>query len=124
MCRFVVAFGSTATVSLRQYFLALNCAPLRRFAFIADTTLRVVAVQSIFGHSMGGHGALICGLKNPVRDDCLVASITRAADCHVAPGLGALFTGPVPLCVRVCANLPSSRGMYAPIAGILYLNRT
>ena len=25
------------------------------------------ALQGIFGHSMGGHGALVCALKNPVR---------------------------------------------------------
>lgn len=41
---------------------------------------------SISGHSMGGHGALTIGLKNPVRGDVLVLS---ALCVMSAPGAGA-----------------------------------
>lgn len=32
---------------------------------IVNSNFNVSGVQSIMGHSMGGHGALICALKNP-----------------------------------------------------------
>lgn len=43
------------------------------FSYISSELIEVVAAnfpvvpnkQSIFGHSMGGHGALVCALKNP-----------------------------------------------------------
>lgn len=34
---------------------------------LVETTLPISATRSIAGHSMGGHGALICALRNPGR---------------------------------------------------------
>jgi hypothetical protein len=42
-------------------------------------------LQSISGHSMGGHGALICALKNPVRYTPHPAGYLRAPLCRTAP---------------------------------------
>ena len=42
--------------------------------------------EGIFGHSMGGHGALICALKNPGRYRSLSAFAPIAAPMHVPWG--------------------------------------
>ncbi len=42
--------------------------------------------QGIFGHSMGGHGALICALKNPDRYQSVSAFAPIAAPIHCAWG--------------------------------------
>ena len=42
--------------------------------------------QGIFGHSMGGHGALICGLKNPDRYQSVSAFAPIAAPMQCAWG--------------------------------------
>lgn len=51
------------------------CAHYRMYSYVVNELPQVVAAnfevkgdrQSIFGHSMGGHGALICALKNPTK---------------------------------------------------------
>ncbi len=45
--------------------------------FPADTTR-----QGIFGHSMGGHGALVCALRNPLRYRSVSAFAPIAAPMH------------------------------------------
>jgi S-formylglutathione hydrolase len=45
--------------------------------------------QGMFGHSMGGHGALICALKNPGRYRSLSAFAPIAAPSHVPWGIKA-----------------------------------
>ena len=50
---------------------------------LVEAHLPVTAVRGVSGHSMGGHGALICALKNPGRY-CSVsafAPITHPVDC-------------------------------------------
>ncbi len=47
----------------RMYSYAVSELP----QLIADGFAPVSARQGIFGHSMGGHGALVCALRNPGR---------------------------------------------------------
>lgn len=59
---------------------------------IANVELPLTGKQSIFGHSMGGHGALICFLKNPG----LYASVSAFSPiCHpsACPWGKKAFTG-------------------------------
>jgi S-formylglutathione hydrolase len=42
--------------------------------------------QGIFGHSMGGHGALVCGLRNPAQFRSVSAFAPIAAPSHCAWG--------------------------------------
>lgn len=46
--------------------------------------------QGIFGHSMGGHGALVCGLRNPDTYQSISAFAPIAAPCQCAWGQKAL----------------------------------
>ncbi len=48
---------------------------------IAEAFAPVSATQGIFGHSMGGHGALVCALRNPGR----YASVSAFAPIASAP---------------------------------------
>ncbi|MCP4188774.1 MAG: S-formylglutathione hydrolase [Gammaproteobacteria bacterium] len=52
-------------------------------------------VKSISGHSMGGHGALICGLKNPdtFRSVSAFAPITNPVNCGWGQGCFGLYLG-------------------------------
>lgn len=61
---------------------------------------------SIFGHSMGGHGALVCFLRNPVRHAARrVRSLVRAVR-PARPDLGRSWrAGQVPQRQRLCADL-------------------
>lgn len=49
---------------------------------IADNFAVLPEKQGIFGHSMGGHGALICALKNPERYQSVSAFAPIAAPMH------------------------------------------
>lgn len=49
---------------------------------IADNFAVLPEKQGIFGHSMGGHGALICALKNPDRYQSVSAFAPIAAPMH------------------------------------------
>ncbi len=52
-------------------------------------------VKSVSGHSMGGHGALICGLKNPgmFRSVSAFAPITNPLNCGWGQGCFGLYLG-------------------------------
>jgi S-formylglutathione hydrolase len=54
--------------------------------------------QGIFGHSMGGHGALVCALKNPGRYRSLSAFAPIAAPTHAPWGVKAFsaYLGDMP----------------------------
>ncbi|MEA5465514.1 S-formylglutathione hydrolase [Leptothoe sp. PORK10 BA2] len=54
-------------------------------SFAADPTR-----QGIFGHSMGGHGALVCGLRNPDKYQSISAFAPIAAPSQCAWGQKAL----------------------------------
>lgn len=58
-------------------------------ALIRDN-FAVSAKQGIFGHSMGGHGALICGLRNPDRYQSISAFAPIANPMQCAWGQKAL----------------------------------
>ena len=62
----------------RMYDYVVNELP-----HLMETELRVSAEKSISGHSMGGHGALICALKNPgvYRSVSAFAPISHPVDC-------------------------------------------
>ena len=70
---FIFFFNDTATTEI--YTLSLHDAlPIyRMYSYIVEELPNIIAEnfsisiekQSIFGHSMGGHGALICALRNP-----------------------------------------------------------
>lgn len=53
-------------------------------------------VKSIFGHSMGGHGALICALKNPgaYRSVSAFAPICHPINCDWGKGCCSAYLGP------------------------------
>ncbi len=55
----------------------------------------IPAVKSISGHSMGGHGALICALKNPTmfRSVSAFAPITNPVACGWGQGCFNLYLG-------------------------------
>ena len=55
----------------------------------------IPAVKSISGHSMGGHGALICALKNPTafRSVSAFAPITNPVACGWGQGCFSLYLG-------------------------------
>lgn len=61
-------------------------------ALIQQTFSVKGARSGIMGHSMGGHGALICGLKNPEKYASISAFAPIAAPVHCAWGQKA-FTG-------------------------------
>ncbi|AWI80560.1 S-formylglutathione hydrolase [Parazoarcus communis] len=50
---------------------------------LVEANLPVTAARGVSGHSMGGHGALICALKNPgrYRSVSAFAPITHPVDC-------------------------------------------
>jgi S-formylglutathione hydrolase len=52
-------------------------------------------VKSVSGHSMGGHGALICGLKNPgaFRSVSAFAPIANPVNCDWGKGCFGLYLG-------------------------------
>ena len=52
--------------------------------------------QGIFGHSMGGHGALTIGLKNPDRYRSISAFAPIAAPMHVPVGAEGICRLPRP----------------------------
>lgn len=62
----------------------------RMYSYVVDELPAVIAKhfpvvpdrQGIFGHSMGGHGALICALKNPDRYRSVSAFAPIAAPMH------------------------------------------
>lgn len=62
----------------RMYDYVVNELP-----HLIETELPVNAEKSISGHSMGGHGALICALKNPgsYRSVSALAPISHPVDC-------------------------------------------
>ena len=70
----------------------------RMYSYVTDELPRLVeadlpvdtARQGIFGHSMGGHGALICALKNPGRYSSLSAFAPIAAPMRCPWGEKAL----------------------------------
>lgn len=53
---------------------------------LAEAELPVTAARSVSGHSMGGHGALICALKNPGRYRSVSAFAPVANPCDVPWG--------------------------------------
>ncbi len=72
----------------------------RMYSWITDELPGVLAArfpaaadrQGIFGHSMGGHGALVCALRNPQRYRSVSAFAPIAAPSHCAWGRKA-FSG-------------------------------
>ena len=64
----------------RMYSYVVNELP----ALIAENFPIIAEKQGIFGHSMGGHGALICALKNPDRYRSVSAfsPIVAPMRCH------------------------------------------
>ncbi len=72
----------------------------RMYSYMVDELPRLIAEhfpvrsdrQGIFGHSMGGHGALVCGLRNPHRFKSISAFAPIAAPSQCAWGQKA-FTG-------------------------------
>ncbi|MFZ5658292.1 MAG: S-formylglutathione hydrolase [Pseudomonadota bacterium] len=82
-------FGSGA-----GFYLDASAAPwsahYRMYSYVTDELPALVAEhfpadparQSIFGHSMGGHGALVCALKNPGRYRSVSAFAPIGAPMH------------------------------------------
>ncbi len=70
----------------------------RMYSYVTQELPAVVAAnfkvradaQGIFGHSMGGHGALVCALRNPGRYRSVSAFAPIAAPSHCAWGRKAL----------------------------------
>jgi S-formylglutathione hydrolase len=63
---------------------------------IADAFAPIGARQGIFGHSMGGHGALVCALRNPGRYASIsaLAPIASASRCPWGEKALAGYLGP------------------------------
>lgn len=59
---------------------------------LVEANLRVTQARSIAGHSMGGHGALVCALRNPARYRAVSAFAPICNPCDVPWGRKA-FTG-------------------------------
>ncbi|XP_013389455.1 S-formylglutathione hydrolase-like [Lingula anatina] len=59
---------------------------------LVNASFPVSGKQSVFGHSMGGHGALICALKNPGMFSSVSAFSPICNPCECAWGQKA-FTG-------------------------------
>lgn len=76
----------------------------RMYSYVVEELPQVIAAnfpvqgdrQSIFGHSMGGHGALVCALKNPGQYRSVSAFAPIAAPTQCAWGQKALtaYLGP------------------------------
>ncbi len=72
----------------------------RMYSYVTEELPRIVAAefpadparQGIFGHSMGGHGALVCALRNPGQYRCVSAFAPIVAPSQVPWGQKA-FTG-------------------------------
>ena len=64
-------------------------------ALIEQNLPLLVGVKSVSGHSMGGHGALICALKNPqaFRSVSAFAPITNPLACGWGQGCFGLYLG-------------------------------
>jgi S-formylglutathione hydrolase len=62
----------------------------------AEFPMADMARQSVFGHSMGGHGALICALKNPgrYRSCSAFAPITNPSTADWSRGAFTAYLGP------------------------------
>lgn len=72
----------------------------RMYSYVVEELPQVIAQnfpvdtahQGIFGHSMGGHGALVCGLRNPEQFKSISAFAPIAAPCQCPWGQKA-FSG-------------------------------
>ena len=64
-------------------------------ALVEQNLALLPGVKSVSGHSMGGHGALICALKNPgsFRSVSAFAPITNPVDCGWGQGCFSLYLG-------------------------------
>lgn len=68
----------------------------RELPDLIESNLQVSDVRSICGHSMGGHGAMICALKNPGRYQSVsaFAPIANPVNCDWGKGCFGAYLGP------------------------------
>ncbi|MCP4492041.1 MAG: S-formylglutathione hydrolase [Gammaproteobacteria bacterium] len=88
---YVNATQSPWSKNYQMYEYVINELP----ALVEANLPLLPGVKSVSGHSMGGHGALICGLKNPgmFRSVSAFAPITNPVNCGWGQGCFGLYLG-------------------------------
>lgn len=88
---YVNATQSSWSKNYQMYDYVINELPV-----LVEANLPLLpGVKSVSGHSMGGHGALICGLKNPgaFRSVSAFSPITNPVNCGWGQGCFGLYLG-------------------------------